>query len=251
MSFVSCETPWKPATIAIAPASRAVRMRPGLTSMIRALPWDASVITPAWLPVNDRASRPRLPIAIASNAMEMRPPAVKSMSSSRPGGGGVTCSARSSNSSVVSPIADTTTTTSCPSRRVSTIRCATRLIESASATDDPPYFCTTSPTVPEYRHDSMGAVGFSPRSASSALVAAFVLGGISACSSGGSAGPTPTPSPTPSAATQLQALATSGLQQSYTAAYSLRSTQPAGGARYTVGRTPTAYRINVQRGSSV
>src|SRR5664280_2790494 len=61
--------------------------------MIRALPCTESVITPAWLPVNDRASSPRLAIAMASSAMEMRSPAVSSMSSSRPGGSGLTCSA--------------------------------------------------------------------------------------------------------------------------------------------------------------
>src|SRR5436305_10907448 len=50
------------------------------------------------------------------------------------------------SSSVESPIADTTTTTWSPALRLATIRCATRLIPSASATDDPPYFCTTSAT---------------------------------------------------------------------------------------------------------
>ena len=147
MSLVSWETPWKPATIATAPASSASRIRPGVTSMIRALPCALSVITPACEPVNERASTPALWIAIASSAMQIRSPAVSSMSSSRPGGSGVTCWARSSSSSVVSPIADTTTTTSCPARRVATIRSATRLIRSASATEEPPYFCTTSPTL--------------------------------------------------------------------------------------------------------
>jgi hypothetical protein len=33
-----------------------LRSRPGVTSMIRALPWLDVVITPAWEPVNDRAS---------------------------------------------------------------------------------------------------------------------------------------------------------------------------------------------------
>ena len=69
------------------------------------------------------------------------------MSSSRGGGAGQTCPARSSSSSVVSPIADTTTTTSLPCFLVSTMRSATRRIRSASATEDPPYFCTTSATV--------------------------------------------------------------------------------------------------------
>ena len=54
--------------------------------MIRALPWDESVMTPACEPVNERASWPRSWIAIASTAMEMRSPAVSSMSSSRAGG---------------------------------------------------------------------------------------------------------------------------------------------------------------------
>ncbi len=56
MSRVSWLTPWKPATIATAPCSRARSMRPGVTSMILALPCALSVITPAWLPVKERAS---------------------------------------------------------------------------------------------------------------------------------------------------------------------------------------------------
>src|SRR6202041_3059640 len=51
--------------------------------------------------------------------------------------------ARSFSSSVVSPIADTTTTTWLPACRVATMRLATRLMPSASATEEPPYFCTT------------------------------------------------------------------------------------------------------------
>src|SRR5215469_6443278 len=116
-------------------------------SMIRALPCVASVITPACDPVKERASRPRFAIAIASSAIEIRSPAVRSMSSSRPGGAGLTWFARSRSSSVVSPIADTTTTTRLPALRAVTIRWATRLMPSASATDDPPYFCTTRATV--------------------------------------------------------------------------------------------------------
>ena len=87
-------------------------MRPGVTSMILALPCEVSVMTPAWLPVNERTVVPRLAIAIATRAIEMRSPAVRSMSISRGGGMGLTCSARSSSSSVVSPIAETTTQTS-------------------------------------------------------------------------------------------------------------------------------------------
>ena len=69
------------------------------------------------------------------------------MSSSRAAGWGLTCSARSMRSSVVSPMAETMTTTSLPAFLVSTMRAATRLTLSASATEEPPYFWTTSPTV--------------------------------------------------------------------------------------------------------
>ena len=123
------------------------------------------MITPAWLPVNDRASWPRLPTAIASSAIEIRSPAVSSMSSSRGGGSGETCSARSISSSVVSPIAETTTTTSLPARLASTIRWATRLMPSASATEEPPYFCTTMPT------GSLLVLGGGPGSRASTLPA--------------------------------------------------------------------------------
>ena len=41
------------------PRRAPARIRPGVTSMIRALPCAESVMTPAWLPVNDRASWPR------------------------------------------------------------------------------------------------------------------------------------------------------------------------------------------------
>src|SRR5215469_3715033 len=146
MSLVVCETPWNPATIGIAPSSSADWIRPGVMSMIRALPCVSSVITPACDPVKERASRPRFAIAIASSAIEIRSPAVSSMSSSRPGGAGLTWFARSRSSSVVSPMADTTTTTRLPALRVATIRWATRLMPSASPTDDPPYFCTTRAT---------------------------------------------------------------------------------------------------------
>lgn len=146
MSLVPCETPWKPATMQMDPSSSAVRIRPGVTSMILALPCVPSVITPAWEPVNERASWPRLAMAMASSAIEMRSPAVSSMSSSRAGGSGLTCFALSIRSSVVSPMAETTTTTSLPAFFVATMRWATRLTHSASATEEPPYFCTTRAT---------------------------------------------------------------------------------------------------------
>lgn len=114
--------------------------------MILALPCVPVVITPACEPVNERAWAPSDSIAIATSALEIRSPAVSSMSSSRGGGAGHTCWARSIRSSVVSPIAETTTTTSLPCFLVATMRSATRRIRSALATEDPPYFCTTSAT---------------------------------------------------------------------------------------------------------
>jgi hypothetical protein len=111
-------------------------------------------MTPAWLPVNDRAVTPCCRVAMARSAAEMRSPAVSSMSSSRGGGVGVTPRARSIRSSVVSPMADTMTTTSLPSFFVSTTRFATRLMPSASATEEPPYFCTIRPTVHLSRRSS-------------------------------------------------------------------------------------------------
>src|SRR6478736_3996106 len=128
-------------------SSRADCSRLGVTSMILALPCVLVVMTPACDPVNERACAPSESMAMATSALEIRSPAVSSMSISRAGGAGHTCLARSSRSSVVSPIAETTTTTSWPAFLVSTMRSATRRIRSASATEDPPYFCTTSATV--------------------------------------------------------------------------------------------------------
>src|SRR3954467_3868150 len=85
-------------------------------------------------------------MAIASSAIEMRSPAVSSMSSSRPGGASVMACAWSIRSSVVSPIAETTTTTSLPSFLALTTRSATRFMCSAVATEEPPYFWTTRAT---------------------------------------------------------------------------------------------------------
>ena len=78
---------------------------------MRARPCVDVVITPAWLPVKERASWPKFVIAIASRAIEILSPAVSNISNSRPDGIGVICFAKSMSSSVVSPIAETTTTT--------------------------------------------------------------------------------------------------------------------------------------------
>ena len=127
----------------MSPSASAVRIRPGVMSMIRASPWVPVVITPACEPVKERASKPRSLMAMASRAALIRSPAVSSMSSSRGRGFGETSRARSINSSVVSPIAEITTTTSAPRAWVFTIRWATRLMLAALATDEPPNFWTT------------------------------------------------------------------------------------------------------------
>ncbi len=85
-------------------------------------------------------------MAIASSAIEMRSPDGEQHVELAAWRHGLTWCARSSSSSVVSPIADTTTTTSSPALRFVTMRSATRLIRSASATDEPPYFCTINAT---------------------------------------------------------------------------------------------------------
>ncbi len=82
--------------------------------------------------------------------MEMRSPAVSSMSSSRRCGLGEIFRASESSSSVVSPMAETTTTTCAPDARVCATRSATRWILETSATEEPPYFCTMTPTAPVY-----------------------------------------------------------------------------------------------------
>ena len=55
ISLVSWLTPWNPATMTMWPLPSASVMRPGVTSMILALPCTESVMTPAWLPVKDLA----------------------------------------------------------------------------------------------------------------------------------------------------------------------------------------------------
>ena len=73
-----------------------------------------SVRIPACEPVNETASWPRSLIAIETSAIEIRSPAVSSMSSSRGSGRDETCAASSISSSVVWPIAETTAQTLLP-----------------------------------------------------------------------------------------------------------------------------------------
>jgi hypothetical protein len=55
MSSDSLETPWKPATSTILPASSASWMRFARTSTIFAFPWTVSVTMPACEPVSEIA----------------------------------------------------------------------------------------------------------------------------------------------------------------------------------------------------
>ncbi len=79
----SAETPWKPATSTIFPASSASLIRVARTSAILALPWTSSVTIPACEPVSEIASCPRSWTAIAQSEFEIRSPTEMSMSYSR------------------------------------------------------------------------------------------------------------------------------------------------------------------------
>jgi len=150
----SSDTPWKPATTGTFPSARVWRSRSPFTSRIRARPWKVSVMIPAWLPVNEAEGTPTWARAMHRRAMDMRSPAVSSMSSSRPGRTSLTWLASSSSSSVVRPMALTTTTTWSPPRKVAAMWPATALMRSASPTEVPPYFCTTRATPRRYRRKS-------------------------------------------------------------------------------------------------
>ena len=81
---------------------------------------------------------------MTSSDMEMRSPVLTSMSYSRGGWVALTALARRIRSSVVLPMALTTATTSVPCRRVRAMWSATARIRSASPTEVPPNFWTTS-----------------------------------------------------------------------------------------------------------
>src|SRR6478736_7779627 len=98
---------------------------------------------PACGPVRLIAGTPRPWSAIDSSVALWCSPVARRTSSSRGSGSSVMAAARPRSSSVVSPIADTTTTRSLPAARSRAIRRATRLMRSASATEEPPYFWTT------------------------------------------------------------------------------------------------------------
>ena len=113
---------------------------------MRALVWASLVMMPDCEPVKLTAGTLRALRAMESSAIEIRSPAVRSMSSSRRAGLSVTSRASLRRSSVVSPMADTTTTTSLPPAFVVATRSATLRILSTSATEEPPYFWTTIAT---------------------------------------------------------------------------------------------------------
>ena len=81
---------------------------------------------------------------MTSSDMEMRSPVLTSMSYSRGGWVALTELARWMRSSVVLPMALTTATTSVPWRRVRAMWSATARMRSASPTEVPPNFWTTS-----------------------------------------------------------------------------------------------------------
>src|SRR4029077_11896586 len=99
---------------------------------------------PACGPVRLMAGTPRPWSAIDSRVALWCSPVASRTSSSRGSGSSVMAAARPSSSSVESPMAETTTTRSCPAARSRAIRRATRLMRSASATEEPPNFWTTS-----------------------------------------------------------------------------------------------------------
>jgi hypothetical protein len=139
----SVDTPWKPATSTMWPASSASSMRFAWTSTIFALPCVVSVTMPACEPVSEMALWPRSWMAIAASAQEIRSPTEMSMSSSLGSGRGDISYASETRSSVESPIAERTATTRSPFSRTSTIRFATALRRSVSATEVPPNFMTS------------------------------------------------------------------------------------------------------------
>ena len=140
----SSEAPWKPATITIRPAASSCSILAVSMPAMRARPKTASVRIPACTPLRLIASLPSSCSAIESSVEETASPVENSMSSSRGRGLLVTSFASAISRSVVSPIAETTATTRSPPAARSAMRRATCVMRSASATELPPYFWTTS-----------------------------------------------------------------------------------------------------------
>ena len=101
-------------------------------------------LIPACSAVNDCAGMPYCFIASESSATLCCSPVASSWSISRPSFSVATSLASASSSSVMFPIAETTTATRKPLSLVFFTICATCLILSESATDEPPNFSTVS-----------------------------------------------------------------------------------------------------------
>ena len=144
---------------------------------MRAPEWRSLVRMPDCEPVNEIASSPSSSSAIDSSAIDSRSPHDSSMSSSRRGGDGVTVRAIAISWLVVLPIADTTTTTRLPGATVAATRSATRPSRAGSATDEPPYFCTTIGFTSAFIHftslDSVSYPRYSRRMSLRRLVACW------------------------------------------------------------------------------
>src|SRR3954454_16421686 len=174
VTSLAVETPWKPATSTILPSCWASRMRSARTSRMRAFVCEVSVTMPACEPVSEIARWPRSLITIAARAHDWRSPVDRSMSISRGSGVSETSSAIRISSSVVCPRAERTATTSAPDSFAATIRPAARLMRSASATEVPPNFITTSCAVcgATATEDSFRALAYRPGPLAVALVIA-------------------------------------------------------------------------------
>ena len=140
----SVDTPWNPATTGTRPSFKASRRRSARTSMMVALVWVVSVMIPAWLPVKDTASMPE--VGQGHDQQGHRDPLPRGEEHVELPGGwtGLTSLANRIRSSVVLPMALTTTTTSSPLRRDRATWSATARMRSASPTEVPPNFWTTS-----------------------------------------------------------------------------------------------------------
>src|SRR3954466_4459346 len=146
------------------------------------------------------------------------------------------------------------------------MRCATRLICSAPATDEPPYLCTTSDIGRPLQRGNRRQVYGSGRPCFTFRVsrgwnagATLALAGVlAACSSSGSSTtprPTPTVTPTTTATTpvgeQIQRLSQLGLRASYRAKYIAHQKGRPHRADWQVSRTPSALRIDVVTGRRI
>jgi len=142
VTSLSRETPWKPATITTRPRSSSAWIRSPRSSRMRASLWRLSVMMPLWEPVKEMAGQPIDSRHMASKVIEIRSPAVRSISNSRREGARATRWARRINSSVCWPMAETTTTMGSPEARRARTRRATAMMWAGLSTEVPPNFRT-------------------------------------------------------------------------------------------------------------